>query len=116
VINRLVHLELHTPNSARACAFYTGLLDWQFETIHSRVGSYLALAVGPGIEAGVVEADRVGAVWLPYVEVSDVDAATEEALGLGATVVLASREGPAGWRAVVATQDSGPMAFWQPKR
>lgn len=116
MINRLVHLELHTPNSARACAFYTALLDWRFETIRSRVGSYLALAVGPGIEAGVVEADRGRAIWLPYVEVPDVDAATGQALGLGATVVLAAREGPAGWRAVIATPDGGPVAFWQAKR
>jgi uncharacterized protein len=74
------------------------------------------VAVGPGMEAGVVEADGDHAFWLPYVEVSDVDAATEEASRLGATVLLAPREGPAGWRAVVATQDSGPVAFWQPKR
>jgi predicted enzyme related to lactoylglutathione lyase len=64
----------------------------------------------------VVEVDGGRAFWLPYVEVSDVDAATQEAARLGATVVLASREGPAGWRAVVATQDGGPLAFWHPKR
>lgn len=115
-MHRLVHLELHTPNSARACAFYTALLAWRLESVHSRVGRYLALAVGPGIEAGVVEADGDRAFWLPYVEVSDVDAATDEASRLGATVLLAAREGPAGWRAVVATRDSGPIAFWQPKR
>jgi predicted enzyme related to lactoylglutathione lyase len=64
----------------------------------------------------VVEADKQCAFWLPYVEVSDIDAATEEASRLGATVVLGPREGPAGWRAVVAMQQSGPVAFWQPKR
>ena len=55
-------------------------------------------------------------MWLPYVEVSDVDEATEAAVRLGAAVLLASREGPAGWRAVVASKDGGPVAFWQPKR
>jgi predicted enzyme related to lactoylglutathione lyase len=64
----------------------------------------------------VVEADGERAFWLPYVQVSDAHAATEEASRLEATVLLAPREGPAGWRAVVATQDSGPLAFWQPKR
>lgn len=64
----------------------------------------------------MVEADGERAFWLPYVEVSDAHAATEEASRLEATVLLAPREGPAGWRAVVATQDSGPLAFWQPKR
>jgi uncharacterized protein len=84
--------------------------------VRSRVGSYSALSIGPGIAAGVVEADGKRAVWLPYVEVSDVDEATEAATRLGATVLLAPREGPAGWRAVVASKDSGPVAFWQPKR
>jgi len=42
-------------------------------------------------------------VWLPYVEVDEVGAATEPAHQLGASVLLASREGPAGWRSVVAT-------------
>jgi uncharacterized protein len=62
-----------------------------------------------------VEADRERAVWLPYIEVPDVEAATETASGLGATVLLPCREGPAGWRAVVATRDGGPVAFWKPK-
>ena len=34
---------------------------------------------------------------------------------LGASVLLAPREGPAGWRSVVATPDGGEIAFWQPK-
>ena len=80
------------------------------------MGSYSALSIGPGIAAGVVEVDGRRAVWLPYVEVSDVDEATEAAARLGATVLLAPREGPAGWRAVVASKDGGPVGFWQPKR
>jgi len=91
-------------------------LAWRFENVRSRVGSYLAVAVGPGIEGGVVEGNGQRAFWLPYVEVPDIDAATEEASRLGASVLLAPREGPAGWRAVVAAQDSGPVAFWLPKR
>lgn len=64
----------------------------------------------------MVEAEGRRAVWLPYVEVSDVEATVEEAVALGATVLLDPREGPAGWRAVVASKDGGPMAFWEPKR
>ena len=35
---------------------------------------------------------------------------------LGARVLLAPREGPAGWRSVVSTPHGGEVAFWQPKR
>jgi hypothetical protein len=31
-------------------------------------------------------------------------------------VLLAPREGPAGWRSVVRTPAGGEIAFWQPKR
>src|ERR671920_665823 len=47
------------------------------------------------------------ALWLPYVEVADVGEATERARALGAAVVLEPREGPAGWRSVVAAAPAG---------
>ena len=56
------------------------------------------------------------ALWLPYVEVSCVAAATEEARALGASVMLAPREGPAGWRSVVSTPAGGEIALWHMKR
>jgi predicted enzyme related to lactoylglutathione lyase len=55
-------------------------------------------------------------VWLPYVEVPEVHAATERAHDLGAAVLLAPREGPAGWRSVVESPAGGEIAFWQQKR
>jgi predicted enzyme related to lactoylglutathione lyase len=48
--------------------------------------------------------------------VPDVDAATERARRLGASVLLEPREGPAGWRSVVATPAGGEIAFWRTKR
>ena len=44
-------------------------------------------------------------------------AAFREAMSrLGAAVLLEPREGPAGWRSVVAAPAAGEIAFWQPKR
>ena len=54
-------------------------------------------------------------MWLPYVEVDRVDEVTDRAGRLGARVLLEPREGPAGWRSVVATPEGGEIAFWQPK-
>jgi predicted enzyme related to lactoylglutathione lyase len=39
----LVHLELHTGNLARACAFYEQLFSWRPERIDAGPRSYLAL-------------------------------------------------------------------------
>ena len=111
----MVHLELHTGNLPDACAFYADLFGWRPETIRARSGSYLALAMGEGLDGGVVECAAGRPLWLPYVQVADVAESTERASGLGATVTLEPREGPAGWRSVVAAQSGGEIALWQPK-
>jgi predicted enzyme related to lactoylglutathione lyase len=111
-----VHLELHTPNLGRACAFYSELLGWLPERVVGAGGSYHALDLGAALSAGVVECGTSRALWLPYVEVDSITAATERARALGARVMLEPREGPAGWRSVVASPDGGEVALWQPKR
>jgi predicted enzyme related to lactoylglutathione lyase len=111
----LVHLELQTGNLPRAVAFYTRLFGWRTERIEVPCGSYLALDLGDGIEGGVVEREAVGAVWLPYVEVPDLAAAVGRARALGASVLLEPREGPAGWRSVIAAPAGGEVALWQSK-
>lgn len=56
------------------------------------------------------------ALWLPYVEVSEIAEATERARQLEARVLLEPREGPVGWRSVISTESGGEIAFWQRKR
>lgn len=111
----LVHLELHTPNLPRACAFYVGLCGWRPERIHWGNGDYLALALGGPLGGGVVECDTQRPMWLPYVEVPEIHNATDQAHWLGASVLMAPREGPAGWRSVVSAPAGGQVALWQPK-
>ena len=112
----VVHLELHTADAAAAGAFYSRLLDWRPERIEATCGSYLALGLGGGCDGGIVECGTRRALWLPYVEVAQIDAVTAQAGELGAAVLLEPREGPAGWRSVVTTPEGGEIAFWQPKR
>jgi predicted enzyme related to lactoylglutathione lyase len=111
----VVHLELHTPNLPRACAFYTGMFGWRAERVHVGPVSYLALELGESIQGGIVECERERALWLPYVEVADVVEATERAQLLGATVLLEPREGPGGWRSVVTAPAAAEVALWRPK-
>jgi predicted enzyme related to lactoylglutathione lyase len=112
----VVHLELHTPNLGEACAFYADLLGWRPQRVASAGSSYHALELGAGLGGGVVECGTERALWLPYVEVASVAAETERARALGAAVMLAPREGPVGWRSVVASPAGGELALWQPKR
>jgi predicted enzyme related to lactoylglutathione lyase len=113
----VVHLELHTADGGRARDFYAELCRWHAERIETGSGApYHALEIGRGLGGGIVECPTGHPLWLPYVEVTDIAAATEHARRLGARTLLSPREGPAGWRSVVASPAGGELAFWQQKR
>jgi predicted enzyme related to lactoylglutathione lyase len=115
----VVHLELHTGDLDRAQAFYAAVCGWRPEHVRAAgaAAPYLALDMGRrSFGGGIVECATARPVWLPYVEVPEVHAATERAHDLGAAVLLAPREGPAGWRSVVESPAGGEIAFWQQKR
>jgi predicted enzyme related to lactoylglutathione lyase len=114
VVRPLVHLELHTGDGSAASAFYAELCGWRPERVRAAGGEYVAVAMG-SVGGGIVECSTHRALWLPYAEVTDIAAATDRARALGATVALEPREGPAGWRSVVASPAGGELAFWQPK-
>jgi predicted enzyme related to lactoylglutathione lyase len=113
----VVHLELHTGDLGRALEFYARACGWRQELVEAGNGCapYKALE-GTGLSGGMVECPTPRALWLPYVEVSDITVATGRASSLGAQVLLDPREGPAGWRSVVSAPAGGEIAFWQPKR
>ena len=112
----VVHLELHTGDLARASALYAELCGWQPERIDAGCRSYTALELGNGMGGGIVECPTPRPLWLPYVDVGCIRDATDRARLLGASILLEPREGPAGWRSVVGTEEGGEIAFWQQKR
>jgi uncharacterized protein len=112
----VVHLELHTGDRQGARDFYEELCGWRHERIDTPCGSYEALDLARGLGGGIVECDIGHSLWLPYVEVVEIANMTERARRAGADVLLPPREGPSGWRSVVATPAGGEVALWQPKR
>ena len=111
----MIHLELHTADLPGSVAFYAGLCGWRPQRIRAGSCSYLTLEMGDGVGGGMVERDAKRSLWVPYVAVPDVSRTTERAAVLGGEVLLAPREGPEGWRSVVAAPDGAEIAFWQPK-
>ena len=114
----VVHLELHTGDLECARNFYEEVCGWRPERVEAGGKSYLALDMGgvAGLGGGIVECCTNRSLWLPYVEVADAAEATDRARRGGATILLGVREGPAGWRSVVAAPRGGEIGFWQPKR
>jgi len=111
----VIHLELHTGDALRALEFYAEVCGWRSESVEAAGHSYRTLEMGNGLGGGVVECATRRPVWLPYVQVREVDEATRRAQELGAAVLLDPREGPAGRRSVVASPSGAEMAFWQPR-
>lgn len=109
----VVHLELHTSDADGAQALFAELCGWQPRLVGIAGAPYLALEMGRRIGGGIVECQTRRPVWLPYVAVADVAAATERARRLGARVLLEPRVGPAGSRSVVRTEQGAELAFWQ---
>ena len=113
----VVHLELHTGDRQRARALYEQLLGWRARPVGGGFARpYLALDLARGFGGGIVECGTPRPVWVPYVEVPDVAGLTERAAELGASVLLAPRDGPAGRRSVVSMPAGGEIALWEPRR
>jgi predicted enzyme related to lactoylglutathione lyase len=110
-----VHLELHTGNLAHARDFYACLLGWRPDRVVTSAGTYLTMTAEGDLGAGIVECRSPRPIWLPYVEVDDIDGSTARATELGAAVLLGPREGPAGYRSVIRRAGAGELALWQPK-
>src|SRR5580698_7936579 len=87
--NAFVHVELNTTDVNRAKAFYGKLFEWTLEDIPMGPGAYTLIKVGKGTGGGMMQHPVPGApsAWLAYVEVDDINTATEKAKSLGATIM-----------------------------
>jgi predicted enzyme related to lactoylglutathione lyase len=117
--NPFVHIELQTPDLARARDFYARLFDWTLEDIPAPGGDmpYTMINVGEGTGGGMF-ANRDPGVpphWLAYVGVDDIAASTRRARDLGGTVLQDAMEiAGYGWLAVIRDPTGAVFAMWQP--
>lgn len=90
--------------------FYAKLLGWK--PTDGPAGMTL-FAGEKGPFAGLAAKEGATAGWLPYVQVDDVDAATKQALKLGATLLKEKTRGPAGDFSVINDPGGAALALWQ---
>jgi predicted enzyme related to lactoylglutathione lyase len=90
--------------------FYQKLLGWEATSGPPGL-TLLGGEKGPFAAVGGPDRDVPG--WLPYLQVDDVDAATQKAVGLGASLVREKRQGPAGEFAIVRDPGGAVVALWQ---
>jgi predicted enzyme related to lactoylglutathione lyase len=103
-----VWFDLRTTDQERSQRFYEQLLGWEFAPQDS-APTMLMNKGGPW----ALLAEAGSSSWLPYVQVDDVDAATNSAVELGATVRQQKTEGPGGTFSVIADPTGAELALWQ---
>ena len=78
--NPFVHCELATTDLAKAKSFYGKLFGWKLEDMPMDDGTYTMIDVGEGTGGGMLKHPMPGApsMWMPYVLVDDIKAATAQ--------------------------------------
>jgi predicted enzyme related to lactoylglutathione lyase len=113
--NPFVHLELCTSDTAKAKQFYAGLFGWEFtdNDMGNMIYSTFKPSSGPG--GGIFSMPDMPTFWLTYVGVEDINASTEKAKSLGATIHKGPMEIPhIGWFTVLADPTGATIALFQP--
>lgn len=117
--NAFVHVELNTTDVNKAKAFYGELFDWTLEDVPmGPAGSYTLIKVGKGTGGGIMKHPMPGApsVWLAYVAVADIKAATEKARSLGAQIIQDVHEvTDMGWLTILIDPAGAVLGLWQTK-
>jgi hypothetical protein len=116
--NPFVHLELSTSDTAKAKEFYSGLFGWEFTDNDMGGGmiySTFKPSSGPG--GGIFSMPNMPTFWLAYVGVEDINAATDKATSLGATIHKGPMEIPkVGWMTILGDPTGATIALFQPNQ
>jgi len=116
--NPFVHVELNTTDVAKAKAFYGKLFDWTLEDLPMGDSAYTMIKVEKGTGGGIMKHPVPGApsMWLAYVEVDDIAAATQKARSLGATIMKDVTEVMGyGWLTILADPTGAVLGLWKSK-
>ena len=113
--------ETLTSDVDRAAKFYSGLFGWIADEIPMPGGKYIALKLRGASVAGAMQITPkmtgMQPHWKTYFSVKDADAATREAVELGATISMTMKDIPGGGRICGITSPQGvPFYLAQYKR
>jgi predicted enzyme related to lactoylglutathione lyase len=116
--NPFVHVELMSTDVGKAKSFYGKLFDWTLEDMPMPDMTYTMVKVGEGTGGGLMKNPIPGApsMWVPYVLVDDLKAATAKAQSLGGTVMKEATEVPGmGAFTIVTDPAGGVVGLWETK-
>jgi len=116
--NPFCHLELNTTDTAKARAFYSGLFDWTYNDMDMGPGgTYTVIGTGEAPGGGMMKHPVPGApsLWLPYIQVDDLQASTDKAKALGAQVMKDATDVPGmGSFSILVDPTGAALGLWKP--
>jgi hypothetical protein len=116
--NPFVHVELNTSHSVKAKEFYGQLFDWKLEDVPLGPGTYTMIRSGERPDGGIMQhpGPHGPSLWLPYVYVDDIQAATAKAKSLGAKIERDVTEVPdIGWVSIIIDPTGAMLGLFKPK-
>jgi predicted enzyme related to lactoylglutathione lyase len=108
--NPFVWFHNGSEKPAQAVEFYEKLLGWKGSEGPGGMSMFSGEA-GPFASVAPQGDDTHG--WVPYVQVDDLDRATERAAKLGAKVAKKRTSGPAGDFTIIRDPGGATLALWQ---
>jgi uncharacterized protein len=117
--NPFVHVELATTDLGKAKQFYGKLFDWKTQDMPMPEGTYTMIDPGEiqyGSGGGMMQHPMPGApsMWMAYVQVDDVKAATAKAKSLGAQVMRDVTEVKGmGWFTIIVDPTGAHLGLWE---
>ena len=117
--NPFVHIELMSNDVGKAKTFYGKLLDWKLEDMDMGDMTYTMIKVGEGTGGGMMKnpIPNAPSMWIPYVEVPDVAAATKKSQSLGGAVMKEKTEVKDMGSFTIITDPAGAMlGLWETKK
>src|SRR5882724_5833151 len=114
--NPFVHVELMSTDVDKAKSFYGKLFDWTLEDMTMPDMTYTVIKVGEGTGGGLMKnpIPNAPSMWLAYVNVDDLKAATGKAKALGAKVMKDNVEVKDMGAFSIITDPTGAMlGLWQ---
>jgi uncharacterized protein len=117
--NPFVHVELMSTDVDKAKSFFGELFDWTLEDMPIGDMTYTMIRVGEGTGGGMMKnpIPNAPSMWVAYVLVDDLTAATAKVRSLGGKIMKDITEVPGAGSFVIITDPTGAMlGLWQQKK
>ncbi len=114
IMNTVCHIEIPADDLKSLQRFYSELFGWTLQKVPGDMDYYVTEHKPSGLGIGMMQRQAPEHGIVPYVLVDDVAQSLEQAVALGAAVIVPRTAVPSmGWFAVFMDPQKNAMGIWQ---